>query len=69
MFETYLQSLTPDLAMLVTLVCVLLIGTVSQIIAEKLHLPATGPLLIVGLFFGPELIGLVQPEILGGILV
>ncbi|NNE66954.1 MAG: hypothetical protein HKN33_10360 [Pyrinomonadaceae bacterium] len=52
------------LALLVTLVCVLLIGTSAQIIAERMRIPATGPLLIAGLFFGPDLIGLVQPEIL-----
>ena len=65
MFETYLQSLTPDLAMLITLVSVLLIGTSAQIFAEKLRLPSTGPLLIVGLLFGPDIIGLIQPELLG----
>lgn len=65
MLESYLQNLAPDLAMLITLVCVLLIGTMAQILAEKMRLPSTGPLLIVGLLFGPDIIGLIQPELLG----
>ena len=65
MLKSYLLSLTPALAMLLTLVCVLVIGTIAQILAEKLRLPAIGPLLIIGLLVGPEIIGLIQPEILG----
>ena len=65
MLKSYLLSLTPALAMLLTLVCVLVIGTIAQILAEKLRLPAIGPLLIIGLIVGPEIIGLIQPEILG----
>ena len=64
---TYLLELnqqSPVLAILATLVCVLAIGTTSQIIAEKLKLPATGPLLIAGVIFGPDLLGIVQPIIL-----
>ncbi|MEZ5425884.1 MAG: cation:proton antiporter [Pyrinomonadaceae bacterium] len=64
MFEAYLSNLSPVLAMLVTLVCVLLVGTSSQIIAERLRLPATGPLLLAGLLFGPDLLGLIQPNFL-----
>lgn len=65
MLETYLLGLTPSLAMLLTLVCVLIIGTIAQITAERLHIPAIGPLLIIGLLVGPDIIGLIQPEILG----
>ncbi len=67
MFESYLLSLKqtePVIAMMATLVCVLIIGTSAQILAERLRIPATGPLLIGGLLFGPEIIGLVQPAIL-----
>ncbi|NNE99253.1 MAG: hypothetical protein HKN25_09575 [Pyrinomonadaceae bacterium] len=60
----YLYEHSPVLAILVTLVCVLFIGTTAQILAERLRLPATGPLLIVGVLFGPDVIGLVQPELL-----
>lgn len=59
-----LNQHSPVLALLATLVCVLVIGTGAQILAERMKLPATGPLLIVGVLFGPDLIGLVQPEIL-----
>lgn len=60
----YLYEQSPVLGILVTLVCVLFIGTSAQILAERLRLPATGPLLIVGVLFGPDIIGLVQPELL-----
>ena len=60
----YLNEHSPVLAILVTLVCVLFIGTSAQILAERLRLPSTGPLLIVGVLFGPDVIGLVQPELL-----
>ena len=59
-----LNGHSPVMAILLTLVTVLLIGTAAQIVAERLRLPATGPLLIVGVIFGPDIIGLVQPEIL-----
>lgn len=59
-----LNQHSPVLAILATLVVVLAIGTSAQILAEKLKLPATGPLLIAGLLFGPDIIGLVQPKIL-----
>lgn len=62
LFELNQES--PVLALLATLVCVLVIGTMAQILAERMKLPATGPLLIVGVLFGPDLIGLVQPDIL-----
>lgn len=52
------------LAILATLVAVFVIGTAAQILSEKLKIPATGPLLIAGLVFGPDIIGLIQPEIL-----
>jgi NhaP-type Na+/H+ or K+/H+ antiporter len=59
-----LNQHSPVLAMLATLVCVLLLGTSAQILAERMRIPATGPLLIVGLLFGPDIAGLIQPEIL-----
>ncbi len=59
-----LNNNSPVMAILLTLVCVLIIGTMAQIFAERMRLPATGPLLIVGVLFGPDIIGLVQPEIL-----
>ncbi len=59
-----LSKHSPVMAILLTLVCVLLIGTIAQIFAERFRMPATGPLLIVGVLFGPDIIGLVQPEIL-----
>ncbi|REJ78924.1 MAG: hypothetical protein DWQ47_05635 [Acidobacteria bacterium] len=63
-FLIELNQHSPVLALLATLVCVLVIGTMAQILAERIRIPATGPLLIVGVLFGPDLIGLVQPEIL-----
>ncbi len=59
-----LNQHSPVLAVLATLVCVLIIGTSAQIFAERLRFPATGPLLIAGLLFGPDIIGLIQPDIL-----
>ena len=67
MFQTYilqLQETAPVLAILTTLVCVLIVGTSSQIFAERLRIPATGPLLIAGLLFGPDVLGLIQPPVL-----
>lgn len=67
MFESYVFQLhgsSPALAALSTIVLVLIIGTTAQIFAERLRLPATGPLLIAGLLFGPAVLGLVQPEVL-----
>ncbi len=59
-----LSQQSPVLAVLATLVCVLIIGTSAQILAERLGLPSTGPLLIAGLLFGPDIVGLIQPDIL-----
>jgi NhaP-type Na+/H+ or K+/H+ antiporter len=67
-FEEYILRLNghaPALAVLATLVLVLLVGTTAQILADRLRAPATGPLLIAGLLFGPAALGLVQPEVLG----
>ncbi|MCW5958699.1 MAG: cation:proton antiporter [Pyrinomonadaceae bacterium] len=64
MIESYLFKLDPVMAILVTLVFVLLVGTSSQIFAERIRLPATGPLLLAGLIFGPDILGLIQPELL-----
>lgn len=71
MFESYLFNLKetePVIAMMATLVCVLIIGTSAQILAERLRIPATGPLLIGGVLFGPEIIGLIEPKILDNFL-
>ncbi len=68
MFELFVQQMhhhAPALAVLATLVLVLLVGTSAQILAERLRIPATGPLLVAGLLFGPAVLGLVQPEVLG----
>jgi NhaP-type Na+/H+ or K+/H+ antiporter/uncharacterized protein with PhoU and TrkA domain len=59
-----LNQESPVLALLATLVCVLVIGTAAQILSERLKLPSTGPLLIFGVLFGPDIIGLIQPDIL-----
>ncbi len=59
-----LNQQSPVLAILATLVVVLIIGTAAQILAERFRVPATGPLLLAGLAFGPDIVGLVQPEIL-----
>ena len=67
MFESYITNLaqsSPVMAIMATLVCVLLIGTGAQIFSERIKIPATGPLLIVGLLFGKDIIGLIQPQIL-----
>ena len=67
MLESYflnLKETAPVMAMLATLVAVLIIGTIAQIIAERMRLPATGPLLLAGLIFGPEIVGLIQPGVL-----
>jgi len=68
LFESFIQQLhhhAPALVVLATLVLVLLVGTSAQILAERLRIPATGPLLVAGLLFGPAVLGLVQPELLG----
>lgn len=67
MLESFVNNLnqtSPVMAIMATLVCVLLIGTAAQIFAERIKIPATGPLLIVGLFFGKDIVGLIQPQIL-----
>ena len=56
------------LAILATLVLVVLLGTAAQIAADRLRIPATGPLLFIGLIFGHAGLGLVQPDILGDFL-
>ena len=63
-FIFHLRDVYPALAVLATLVLVLLTGTSAQILADRLRIPATGPLLIAGLLFGPAVLGLVQPEVL-----
>ncbi len=63
-FLVELNRESPVMAILVTLVCVLVIGTSAQILAERLKIPSTGPLLIAGVLFGPDILALIQPEIL-----
>ena len=67
MFESYIFQLKNDsvvMAMMITLMFVMIIGTSAQILAERLKIPATAPLLIAGLFFGPDFLGLIQPSVL-----
>lgn len=67
MFESLILELKNEsavMAMMLTLVVVLIIGTAAQIFAERLRIPSTGPLLIAGLIFGPDILGLVQPGVL-----
>ena len=67
MFETYIWQLhahAPAMAALATVVLVLVVGTSAQILADRRGMPATGPLLIAGLLFGPAVLGLVQPAVL-----
>ncbi len=64
-FVLHLSEASPALAVLATLVLVLLVGTSAQIFADRLRIPATGPLLIAGLLCGPAVLGLVLPEVLG----
>ena len=54
--------------MMATLVLVMVIGTGAQILADRIGIPATGPLLFAGLFFGKAGVGLIQPEVLGDLL-
>lgn len=71
LLENYILHLgkqEPVLAILATLVLVVLVGTAAQILADRLRVAATGPLLFAGLFFGEAGIGLVQPDMLGDIL-
>jgi len=68
MLEDYIFSLkdaSASLVVLATLVLVFVLGTAAQIIADRIRLPATGPLLIAGLLFGPAVLGVVQPSVLG----
>lgn len=69
--ETYIQDLAEHdrvLAILATLVMVVMIGTSAQIVADRMRIPATGPLLLAGLIFGEAGIGMIVPEMLGDIL-
>lgn len=61
---TGIRNESAVMAMMVTLVLVMVIGTSAQILAERIRIPATAPLLIAGLIFGPDLIGLIQPSVL-----
>ncbi|MEO8649630.1 MAG: cation:proton antiporter, partial [Acidobacteriota bacterium] len=69
--ESYILQLNDHdhvLAILVTLVLVVLIGTGAQIAAERMQIPATGPLLLSGLVFGHAGLGLILPEVLGDVM-
>jgi len=55
-FIFHLRDVYPALAVLATLVLVMLTGTSAQILADRLRIPATGPLLIAGLLFGPAVL-------------
>lgn len=71
MLENYISHLKdhdPVLVILATLILVILIGTTAQILADRLRIPSTGPLLFAGLIFGDAGIGLIQPDILGDVL-
>jgi NhaP-type Na+/H+ or K+/H+ antiporter len=46
----------------------MLVGTSAQIIADRIRIPATGPLLLAGLIFGKAGLGLIQPDVLGIVL-
>lgn len=50
------------------LVLVMGIGTAAQILADRIGIPATGPLLFAGLIFGKAGLGIIQPEVLGEVL-
>lgn len=68
MIETFVTDLyraNPALAALMMIVVVLVVGTAAQIAAERLKIPATGPLLLAGLLLGPAALALVLPELLG----
>lgn len=68
MLESYILYLKEHdhvLAILAILVLVVLVGTAAQILADKLRIPATGPLLLAGLIFGEAGLGLVEPDVLG----
>lgn len=71
MLESFILNLKthdPVLAILATLVLVVLIGTSAQILAERLKIPSTGPLLFAGLLFGEAGFGIIKPDVLGDIL-
>lgn len=71
MLESYIQHLNQQdhaLVVLATLVLVVLIGTSAQIFAERLRIPATGPLLLAGLIFGEAGLSLILPDVLGDIM-
>jgi NhaP-type Na+/H+ or K+/H+ antiporter len=67
MTETILEihRVNPGLAILLTLVIVFVIGTIAQVLADRLRIPAVAPLLLAGLIAGPFVLGIVQPSILG----
>ncbi|MGD9629967.1 MAG: cation:proton antiporter [Pyrinomonadaceae bacterium] len=65
---TDLKAYDPVLAIMALLVLVMVIGTSAQILADRIGIPATGPLLFAGLIFGKAGFGIIQPEVLGDVL-
>lgn len=51
-----------------TIVAAVALGILAQVMAERLRLPAILPLLLLGMAFGPHVVGLFDPESLGGVL-
>lgn len=71
MLESFIQDLNQHdhvLVVLATLVLVILIGTSAQIFAERLRIPATGPLLLAGLIFGEAGLAIILPDVLGDVM-
>ncbi|MFV2072138.1 MAG: cation:proton antiporter [Thermoanaerobaculales bacterium] len=53
---------------LTTIVAAVALGIAGQIVADRFHLPAILPLLVLGISFGAAGIGIVHPEALGATL-
>jgi NhaP-type Na+/H+ or K+/H+ antiporter len=71
LLESFIQGLNRSdhvLFVLATLVLVILIGTSAQIFAERLRIPATGPLLLAGLIFGEAGLAIILPDLLGDVM-
>lgn len=51
--------------MLVTIVATIVLGVAAQVIAEKKQIPSIIFLLAFGIVAGPDLLGLVQPDLIG----
>lgn len=53
---------------LATLVAAVALGIAAQVVAERFHLPAILPLLVLGILCGPSGLALFEPSSLGGVL-